>query len=335
MKAANLETAYKDVFPPAEKFSQELSRQLEDLIHEKKITLGFPLQRRVKTWDSIAGKIERKSLDIKEIRDVADLIGIRISLLFHRDAQTVCELIRANCNVLKEENTLDRLGDSQFGYSSIHFLIEPKSDWMSVPSFRLNGHFRAEIQVRTVAQHIWATATHLLQYKQESNVPQPIRRSISRVAALLEMVDLEFERVLKERSSYIEQAKINSESEELNVDLLSKTLNEELPMQNLDTDDGEDYADLLPELRHFSILTPKQLRDLLKKNRKGLFKEEFDIVARLQIVHREFGHFYKPDHDRLERGVYFTHVGLTRGALGLEFGEKWKDYRKHKKSQIS
>lgn len=55
---------------------------------------------------------------------------------------------------------------------------------------------KAEVQVRTVTQHVWAAASHVLQYKQEASVPLPVRRSIYRVSALLETVDLEFERVL-------------------------------------------------------------------------------------------------------------------------------------------
>jgi ppGpp synthetase/RelA/SpoT-type nucleotidyltranferase len=72
-------------------------------------------------------------------------------------------------------------------------------------SYGALAYFRMvfELQLRTLAQHIWAVASHKLQYKREASVPVPIRRSINRVSALLEMVDLEFDRVLLEREQYV------------------------------------------------------------------------------------------------------------------------------------
>jgi len=300
---------------------------LEELIQQKNLTLGFPLQWRVKPWESIAEKIQRKALEIKKIIEVKDLIGIRITFLFQRDALTACELVRQNFKILEEENTLKRLGDSQFGYSSIHFLAELKADWLSLPTFKRLGNFRAEIQVRTVAQHIWAAASHVLQYKHEASVPPPIRRAIFRVAALLEMADLEFERVLSERASYVTHIETASSSEVLNVDLLAKILDEELPLKNksADSDDPEDYAELLGELLAFSIDTPDKLRALLKKQEKATMKDEIREVKRcekqLQLGRVPHG----TSVERTQRGVYFTHVGLTRGALQKEVGEKKYD----------
>jgi hypothetical protein len=135
-----------------------------------------------------------------------------------------------------------------------------------MPTFKKAAGMRAEIQVRSGAQHIWASASHILQYKQERDVPPPVRRAISRVAALLETVDLEFERVLDERAVYGSQKKSETATDELNVDLLAKVLDEELPSENMETE--ERYAELLPELLFFSINTPKKLRELIAKHRQ-------------------------------------------------------------------
>lgn len=99
---------------------------------------------------------------------------------------------------------------------------------LSVPSLNTLGGLAAEIQVRTMAQHIWAASSHVLQHKNESNVPLPVSRSIHRVSALLETVDFELERVLIDRERY--SAEINLSSEEpLNVDSLRKLLDSLLP----------------------------------------------------------------------------------------------------------
>src|SRR4051794_23229692 len=96
MNVPDLEMQYKEIGPLAERFAQELSRQMEELLLEQKITLGFPLQHRIKAWNSIAGKLERKLIEVKEIREVTDLIGFRATLLFQRDALAFCELIKKN-----------------------------------------------------------------------------------------------------------------------------------------------------------------------------------------------------------------------------------------------
>src|SRR5690606_25945786 len=102
------------------------------------------------------------------------------------------------------------------------------------------------------AQHTWAVASPKLQYKHEEGVPPPIRRTIHRVSALLETVDLEFERVLEERGSYIAAAADNVDlGELLNVDLLKATLSEILPEKN--RVDNEPYADLLVDLLKFKV----------------------------------------------------------------------------------
>jgi putative GTP pyrophosphokinase len=96
-------------------------------------------------------------------------------------------------DIIKQENTTRKLREDQFGYSSMHYVVRFPKDWLVVPAMALFGEMKAEIQVRTIAQHLWADASHILQYKNEENIPEPIKRSIHRVSAILETVDLEFE----------------------------------------------------------------------------------------------------------------------------------------------
>jgi putative GTP pyrophosphokinase len=321
MNISELETEYKMISPSAGKFLQELLRQLEVLIQQKNLSLGFPLECRVKAWKSIVEKLERKSLEIKNITDIADLIGMRMTFLFQRDATAACELVRQDFRVLNEENTLKRLDESQFGYSSIHFLVELKPEWLNLPTLKVVGNFKAEIQVRTVAQHIWAAASHLLQYKQEDSVPPPIRRSIHRVSALLETVDLEFERVLQERKGYLEQPKTDSAHNVLNVDLLAEVLSRLLPEKN--KADQEPYADLLQDLSKFSITEMKQLEELISKQTAGSLMADSERVTMLKAANSSVG----SSAERTEKGVFFTHVGLVRNMLSDQFKEKWQQYQ--------
>jgi putative GTP pyrophosphokinase len=312
---AKLEAEYQSLHSIMQHFSEELTRQLNELLEQKDISLGVPIQSRVKKIDSIVNKIERNSLSINSIKEMEDLIGLRIILLFDRDVATVCHILNSTFRVLKQEDTQQRLQDSQFGYASIHFLIELPAEWLAVPTLAQLASLQAEVQVRTVAQHIWAAASHILQYKQESNVPPPIRRAIYRVSALLETVDLELERVLEQRASYREEIDADS-SEVLNVDSLAKLLDENLPAHN--KREPEPYSELLGELNHFSVTSGK-LREILIKHKKALIKKDAELV-----------NFYKESKlssERVDRGVWYTHAGLTRVAMRLEYGQAWDKYR--------
>jgi putative GTP pyrophosphokinase len=183
--------------------------------------------------------------------------------------------------------------------------------------------WRAEIQIRTTAQHIWAAASHTLQYKQEGSVPAPVRRAIHRVSALLEMVDLEFEHILEQRESYRSEAGQVAPDAMLNVDLLETLLDNLLPKSNKDQD-GEDYSDILRDLVAFKIVDRKGLTELVKKHLPAALEGEEQQLAELRENPEEVPS--SSSYSRMELGVYYTHVGLVRICLSLAFGEAWTKY---------
>ncbi len=232
MNIRELETEYRDCQALAQRFCSSLQAEILHLLDARSLTLGVPMEARTKTWASITEKLKRRSITLKSVKDLNDLIGLRIILLFRRDLITACELVENTLSVITKEDTSDRLSETQFGYQSLHYIVEIPTEWRAIPSMKDFAGLRAEIQVRTLAQHIWAASSHKLQYKLEQSVPLPVRRSIHRVSALLETVNLEFERVLREREEYISAKTRGTKraAEELNVDLLSEaSLDELLP----------------------------------------------------------------------------------------------------------
>jgi putative GTP pyrophosphokinase len=315
-----IEQDYLSIRPIAESFCTEVTHQLETLLGEAGITIGFPIQNRVKTWESISEKLKRLPSRFKKVTDLQDLVGLRLILLFKRDIPKTCDLISNKFSVIRRYDTQERLGADQFGYSSIHFVINLPQEWLSVPTFSKMGNIIAEIQVRTLAQHMWAETSHKLQYKSEENVPPTIRRAIYRVSALLETVDLEFERVLTERDIYREEQTTFLADDHLNVDLLEKTLDSLFPPSN--KLDDEPYAEILKELGYFGIKRQKDLVELIKKHVEKIVQDDKKQVKKYRLRLKNGQAMFGTSPERLEKGIFFTYLGFIRGIIKYEFGAK-------------
>ncbi|MGZ9738062.1 GTP pyrophosphokinase [Pseudomonas sp. GNP012] len=310
-----LNVNYQEFLPRAERLRSSVVSELDELFARADVALGFPVESRVKTWSSISEKIDRKDIELTSVIDLSDFIGIRVVLLFRKDLERVKSIISKDFDLISSEDTGDRLGYSEFGYQSLHYSVKVPESWLSVPTWAGLGGFTIEIQVRTLAQHIWAAASHKLQYKQEAGVPPPIRRSINRVSALLETVDLELQRVLDERESYAVDMLAQPRSgvtrdEPLNVDNLAAILDEVFPSKN--KANFEDYSDLLYDLDKLGVVGSVRAREVFKKHYESTMEKERSYVSRPPKGHEET---HKP-------GVYFRHVGLARQALRTEFGNE-------------
>jgi ppGpp synthetase/RelA/SpoT-type nucleotidyltranferase len=315
MDDASITADYHAKSSGCERFLKEVRHQLDHIVAEAAVTLGTPIEGRIKSLPSILEKRKSKEVSITSVTDFTDLIGLRVTLLFHRDLKTVDGLVQKMFDVVERTDTAERLDATQFGYQSLHYVLKVKEHWLQIPSFRGLESNVLELQLRTLAQHIWAVASHKLQYKREASVPLPIRRSISRVSALLEMVDLEFDRVLIEREQYVREP---SESASiLNVDLLASVLDLLLPDKNKD-EDGEPYDKLLAELMAVGISTVGNLVDLISETRDEVEKDESRRALEDPVDDPEAS--WERTIGRYERGVYFTHAGLVRLAMEAKYG---------------
>jgi GTP pyrophosphokinase len=321
----SLGAQYEEIAPQASRFMDEVTHQLHQLVAEKKVSLSFPIQSRVKQWDSIVEKIERKALRLNRVQELSDLVGLRIILQFKRDINTVCDLITAKFSILERYDTQDRLQEDQFGYSSIHFVIELLEAWLAVPTMANMKGLKAEIQVRTTAQHIWAEASHTLQYKHAESVPLPVRRAMYRVSALLETIDLEFERVLEQRQTYRSRSTTSSQDETLNADLLEEILDQLLPPANKKKNE-EQYSELLEDLRAFGIESQSLLRDLLCKNKDAILRDDEDVVEKYEQGSLRLMRQSISTARRIMEGVFYTNVGLVRESLQHEYGAQVRKY---------
>jgi ppGpp synthetase/RelA/SpoT-type nucleotidyltranferase len=325
LEQSALKREYDRIAVLADRFGDVMKEQLDSLLRGHGLRLALEIQFRRKTWESIQLKIQRKELDIDGITEVKDVIGLRAVFVFKRDVARARGLISETFDIIDIEDKLEKLGESQFGYQSVHCQVRMPRDWLSTPTNRGFGNLEAEIQLRTVPQHSWAEASHALQYKEESDVPLPVRRAINRASALLETVDLEFERVLLDREVYLSSVDPSEDSQKLNVDLLERVLDQELPDGNKSPTEG--YDELLDDLLEFGIGSVGDLRRLVRKHLEVAKRTDSERAAEaltgsdlLDVVMK----------DRARAGAFFAHVGLVRVALGEEFGARFRAYIREK-----
>lgn len=329
-----LENEYKKTVGAMDDFRKNVFEQLNNIITLSQAPLGINLESRIKDWLSIRNKIERKELNVTTIHDINDLIGFRIILLFKRDLDVISAVIKKNFVIVSEEDKFDSLDDNKFGYQSRHYIIKIPKEWLKVPSFKPFKNFKAEIQLRTLSQHIWAATSHKLQYKNEDSVPMPLRRALNRASALLEVVDLEFERILIGREAYVETLNENSKNnltqdELLNVDSLRFIAEKYLPKQNAKK--LEPYGELLNELLKNNIIKVSQLTEILDENKEFLLDEEKKRLHEAMNSPGEdwwtTGQAEDNTAARVNRGVFLSHVGFIRVAAKEHFKKLGRKYR--------
>jgi ppGpp synthetase/RelA/SpoT-type nucleotidyltranferase len=322
-----LEQEYNNLKPSLDRFREAISGQIQTFLSINSVQLGFPIQNRTKGWSSIHEKINSGKYNVKKsLTELQDLVGLRIILLFQRDVDRVCNLIETHLNIQRKYNTSERLKEDQLGYASFHYVVSIPEAWASVPSFIGSRDMIAEFQVRTLSQHTWAEASKLLQYKEEKNVPRTLLRSIGRVSALLETVDLEFERLLEERELYkkhLQELKpVILKKEKLNVDILEAILDKELPPSN--KGDKEPYSDLVDELMEFDINDIDALIALIREQVDSILSMEQEFVDRYrqEVTNgsTKVSHRIK---ERVEKNVYVSHAGMLRTMLRQKSTDKF------------
>lgn len=318
-KVATLKHQYDGLFSNSTQFAVTLKEQLQQIISSNSLALGVPMEQRVKDWESIRGKLDRKRLTLENIQELDDLIGLRIILLFKRDLNKIHELLSRTFNILSYEDTSTRLQEEQFGYQSVHYILSFPEAWLKVPTMKAFNGYKAEIQVRTLSQHIWAAASHKLQYKQEKNVPGPLRRSIHRISAVLEIVDLELERLLIERDKYVGELKVDQQDNKLNVDNVLQVLKSKWPIENMSSE--EDLSVLLEELSQCGISTSSDLINLIDETYDKVMKLEKEILRSSEQDLAEYGDVHGTTAERVRRGVFFNFMGLTRSAIEMKYPE--------------
>lgn len=153
---------------------------------------------RAKDPVSFAAKLISKNKYKDPLCDMTDLVGARIVVHLPEEVDAVCRWVEANFEIDKANSgdKLRDLGTEKFGYRSVHYVVETRPGKPAGIPDKLLG-LKAEIQVRTIAQHAWADIGHDRVYKADCDIPEYWKREANRIAALLEAADDAFARLVQ------------------------------------------------------------------------------------------------------------------------------------------
>lgn len=218
--------AFEKIRPDYIEFAKLIETILNKAVGSLSI-LGI-IQARPKGVVSFSNKIISKDKYQNPLVDMTDLCGARVIVHFQSQVDKICNFIKANFEI-DEANSLDarsRLQVNEFGYRSIHYIVTPKKS--SILGVEVEDKFKtlkAEIQVRTLAEHVWADISHDRIYKTELNIPDEWKREAARLSALLENADKEFAGISSEIDSLTTIYELQYERDKAEIDLLKlKTL---------------------------------------------------------------------------------------------------------------
>ena len=148
---------------------------------------------RVKSIDSIAGKLEKNDLEFNEENiesKVHDVVGVRIVGLTLNDIHVIIGLIHNNLKLLNEKEGFEVIKEKDYinnpkesGYQGYHFQIEVPVRFSST-----EYKVAAEIQVRTSAMDAWSTLEHKYRYKSKEEV-EILKASFQTYANIVEHTD--------------------------------------------------------------------------------------------------------------------------------------------------
>ena len=210
------------VYERLARLADEALRHALDAQHMQVTTI----EHRVKTADSLAGKLELKGAKYHSLNDVTDIVGFRVVTFYSADVDKVAVIVSETFNVDRDNSVdkrkLHRL--DSFGYNSLHYICSLPKTIVDDPEQPLLNELRFEIQMRTALQHVWSTLDHDTGYKGNVKIPREYLRQFNRLAGMLELIDEEFSRLRTiltdyrrqmlalEASGHLDQVDLNANS---------------------------------------------------------------------------------------------------------------------------
>lgn len=194
---------YRKRMPLYEKINVFVINKLRTCLDENRILVAG-LESRIKTENSLVGKLELKGYKYNSIDDITDIVGFRIITFYSNEVDIISALVEQMFDI-DWENSVDKrkmLEIDRFGYMSLHYICRIPETMYKDPTLPELNQISFELQMRSSLQHVWANMYHDMGYKSDVEVPLEYQRDMNRLAGMLELADEQFGRIRKEITDY-------------------------------------------------------------------------------------------------------------------------------------
>ena len=327
----NLLKQYKERLPLLKQIEEKAFLLLSESFQQQGLYVTA-IEHRVKTEESLIGKLKLKGYKYRTIEEVTDLVGLRVITFYNDDVDKIAALAK-NLFEVDWQNSVDKRKLHQltsFGYNSLHFICKLKEADADDPAMR---NIRFELQMRTALQHVWSTIEHDTGYKGVVRIPDIYRRQFSRLAGMLELIDDEFSRLRIKLGEYRRQMTGLVKSGKLEeVPFSGDTFMQYLELRPFDSLNKRiaavNQAEIIPAplmpyysiLESFKLATLQDLDQFIKDNSEDAYQLAISQIAftDLDILSENIGAVY----DHLN-GTYDSNLTLAemmvRQAKSLPF----------------
>ena len=185
--------------PKFDAFASLLQNRIQPLI--KVLGIWFEISARAKDVNSLVKKLILKPEHSFET--LPDKVGVRAVIRYRSDIERIVQGIVTHFDTKPPDDKVKKLGTEKVGYQSVHIdLVRLKEKDANATEFPPNS-FWAEVQVRTLAQHLWSEMSHDSVYKNDamiSKLPDDLKRRVNLMSGQIEVADREFDRLNLELS---------------------------------------------------------------------------------------------------------------------------------------
>ena len=182
--AQELLKQYRSMLPVYTQMADIIPERLKEFFAEAGIIVAA-VEHRVKTEESLAGKLKLKGGKYKDIFDITDIVGLRVITFYIDDVDKVASIVDRLFEI-DWANSIDKRKAHEidsFGYLSLHYICRIPESKYSVPEHPELNKIRFEVQMRTVLQHAWANMNHDTGYKSGVEIPKVYLRNLTGISA--------------------------------------------------------------------------------------------------------------------------------------------------------
>lgn len=302
-KRKKIETWYDENRTYHDTYCIKIKNLLEEIIKMKRVPYQS-ITSRVKGKKSFLEKCKKDKYN-DPINEIMDIIGVRIIAYTNSDVLAICKIIE-NEFIIDKENSInksDQLGDNEFGYLSMHYVVKLNKRRSTLPEYETFKCIKVEIQVRTLLQHAWAEIEHDRNYKFGGVLPKEIKRRFFLAAGILEMVDREFQNISDDIDRYVNSVKNKNDKDILNVSVDSTSLFEYMSRRFsyiwVSKTFNKRDKEIIDELCNYGIRKIKDIEDLIPPdfieiNEKiGINMNFVSLLITLMIINNAERYFEK------------------------------------------